>query len=101
MVDSKLVANGTGLKRAAVAIFVLTGLLALASGALPAGLDISSEPVGLLLTPLAIGGALLHFRGRQQAARALAESSSSPVRDSRPHVLYLRSFYADPATPLK
>jgi hypothetical protein len=69
--------------------------------ALEGDLDIPSEPSVLLLSLLAVGAMLIHFRGRQHAAKALAESSSSPLRDSRPHVLYLRSFHADPTTPLK
>ena len=98
MVDSKVVANGTGLKRAAIALFILTGLLALAAGALEDSLDIPSESVSMVLTPLALVGVLLYFRGRQQAAKVVAESA---LRGSRPHVLYLRSFYADPATVTK
>jgi len=101
MVDGKFVANGTGLKRAGIALLVLAGLLSLASGALVDSLDVPSEPVVMLLSLLGLGGLLLHFRGRQQAAKAVAEGSSSPLRGSRPHVLYLRSFHADPATPLK
>jgi hypothetical protein len=96
MVDGKVIASGTGLKRAGFVLIVLGGLLYAAMG----GVD-SENPFVWLVAPLMIGGLLLHFRGRQQAARAVAESSGSPLRDSRPHVLYLRSFKTDPATPFK
>jgi hypothetical protein len=95
MVEGKVVATGIGLKRAGIALIVLGGLLYAALG----GID--ENAFAFLAVPLMIGGVLLHFRGRQHAARALARSPSSPLRDSKPHVLYLRSFETDPATVVK
>src|SRR6266705_3063158 len=71
MVEGKVVAPGTGLKRAGIALIVLGGLLYAALG----GVD-SDDPFVFLAVPLMIGGVLLHFRGRQQAARAVAQSAS-------------------------
>jgi hypothetical protein len=96
MVDGKIVATGTGMKRAGIALIVLGGLLYAALD----GVD-SGNPLVFLAVPLMIAGVLLHFRGRQQAARIVAASFSGPLHDSRPNVLYLRSFEADPATSFK
>lgn len=96
MVNGKIVATGSGLKRTGIAFIVVGGLLYAALG----GVD-SDNPFALLAVPLMIVGVLLHFRGRQQAARAIAEGSGGPPGDHRPDVLYLRSFKTDPATPFK
>jgi hypothetical protein len=42
-----------------------------------------------------IGGLLVHYWGRRRAARALAASGESPLADTRPDVLYLRTFRSD------
>ena len=107
MVDGKFVATGTGLKRAGTALIVsgflcatIVGIVDIFSG-FDGVLGTDENPFVYLWTLLIPAGMLLHFRGRQQAARAVAKSSSSPLRDSKQHVLYLRSFKSDPTTVLK
>src|SRR5258708_15961086 len=88
--------SGTALKRAGIALIVVGGLLYGALG----GVD--GEDPSALFGPLVIlGGILLYFRGRQQAAKSMAGRYASPNRDSKAHVLYLRSFQTDASTPLK
>jgi len=89
------VPSGVGLKRAGIALFIFGMLLYAAAG------DVEENPLAMATPLVSIAGALVYFRGRQQAARARAESSSSPLRDAKPHVLYLRSFAADPSTLFK
>jgi CheY-like chemotaxis protein len=79
-----------------IALIVLGGLLYAALDSVD-----SENPLVFLAVPWMIAGVLLHFRGRQQAAKAVAAGFSGPLHDSRPDVLYLRSFEADPATPFK
>ena len=95
VVDTTLAATGTRLKRAAIALFVLCVLLAAALSVT----DLPSEAVDFLVVPFALIGMLLHFKGRQYAAKSLARAS--PSGGSRPHVLYLRSFDTDPSTQFK
>jgi hypothetical protein len=59
------------------------------------------NPSALIAIPLMIGGLLLHFRGRQHAARARAADRAGPLYDSKPDVLYLRSFETDPSSTMK
>jgi hypothetical protein len=97
LVQNKVVMTGIGLKRTGIALIVLGGLLYGALG----GVD-SDNPTVLLTAPLMMMvGVLIYFRGRQQAARAVAESSSARPGGSKPDVLYLRSFKSDPATSFK
>jgi hypothetical protein len=56
------------------------------------------NPIALIGIPFLLGGVLLYFRGRQHATRANAERPNSPLRDSKPDILYLRSFQTDPST---
>ena len=89
------VPSGVGLKRAGIALFIFGMLLYAAAG------DVEENPLAIGSPLVSIAGALVYFRGRQQAARARAESSSSPLRDGKPQVLYLRSFTTDPSTLFK
>jgi hypothetical protein len=50
--------------------------------------------ISLLPIPMIVGGAFLFWRGRQHAARAIAERV---IADSKPDVLYLRAFRTDPS----
>jgi hypothetical protein len=83
---------GGGLKVFGVVLIVLGGVVYLATG----GADESL--FALLAVPFAAGGIFLVYRGRQHNARAKAEGRDSPLMDSKPDVLYLRSFQTDPST---
>jgi hypothetical protein len=82
----------------------LAGLALLVAGGLVYGLlgDPEENPLALLGPVIMIGGALLHFRSRQLAARATA-AESNPVQSGadRAQVLYLRAFATDPWSPVK
>jgi hypothetical protein len=56
------------------------------------------DPRGFLGVFVMIGGTLLYFRGRQQAAKVRAVGAHSPLHDAKPDVLYLRSFRTDVST---
>jgi hypothetical protein len=90
--SQQISSGGGGLKIFGIALIILGGLIYLAVG----GVD--ESPSAFLAIPFIVGGILLHYRGRQHAARAKAESSHSPLTDSQPKVLYLRSFQTDPST---
>src|SRR5262249_36321363 len=77
-------------------VLVITGLLLYAVLG-----DVEDNPSSLLVALLIIPGGLLYFRGRQQAAKKHATGPQSPIYDSRPHVLYLRSFQTDVSTPFE
>jgi len=83
------------MKKAGIGLLVLGGLLYAALG------DPEEHPEALLGAGLMLVGILLYFRGRQLAAKSLAEGPASPLRDSKPDVLYLRSFRADASSPIK
>ncbi len=83
---------GGGLKLLGVALIILGGVIYVASG----GVD--ENPSAFLAIPVIAGGILLYYRGRQHAARAKAAGPDSPLMDSQPDVLYLRSFQTDPST---
>ena len=87
--------SGSALKLAGAALFIAGGLLYYALG----GPD--DNPAALPGPLVSIGGLLLYFRGRRHAAKARAASPASPIHDSKPHVLYLRSFRADISTTSK
>jgi hypothetical protein len=59
------------------------------------------HPVALLGPLVMMCGMVLHFRGRQQAAKSRTEGAGSPIRDSKADVLYLRSFRTDASTRIK
>jgi hypothetical protein len=88
--------SGTARKRAGISLIVVGGLLYGAAGGVDG--DYPSVFVGPLVM---LGGIVLHFRGRQQAAKSIAESSTSPLRDSKADVLYLRSFRTDASSRIK
>jgi hypothetical protein len=92
MVEAKAIPTGTALKRAGIA-FIIFG------GCIYAALDPEENLLAILGPLIMAGGVLIYFRGRQQAAKALAESG--PIHDSMPSLLYLRSFRTDPRTPFK
>jgi hypothetical protein len=48
--------------------------------------------------PILFVAGLIHFSGRQYAARARNTGPGSPLHDNRPDVLYLRSFGSDAST---
>jgi hypothetical protein len=84
--------SSTALKRLAIVLFLLgTGLIAWGGGP-------EENPIAFFALPFLIAAALVHFRGRQVAARERNSSSESPLRDHRPDVLYLRSFGTDAST---
>ena len=83
---------GGGLKVFGIVLMILGGVIYVASG----GVDESFS--AFLALPLIFGGMLLFYRGRQYKARAKAAGPDSPLRDSQPDVLYLRSFQTDPST---
>jgi len=85
--------TGRGLKFAGIALLALGGLLYAALG--------DDNPAQYLGVFAMIGGILVYFRGRQQTARARAAGPESPLTDSKPDVLYLRSFRADPSSSFK
>src|SRR5262249_52081031 len=89
--------NGTGLKRVGF-VFIVLGIVLGGLDVVLNGADSDNSLILLLVTPLMIGGMLLHFRGRRQAAMAAAKGPGGLLCESRPHVLYLRSFQTDPAT---
>ncbi len=89
------ISSGRALKIAGIALLVAGGLLYAALG----GPD--DDPSGFLGVIVMIGGLLLHFRGRQQAAKFRAMGPESAVTDSKPDVLYLRSFSTDASTSFK
>jgi len=84
-----------GLKILGIALIAIGGLIYLASG----GADESL--FSLVAIPFLLAGILVHYRGRQHAAKMRAEGPQSPLMDSRPDVLYLRSFQTDPSTTLR
>jgi hypothetical protein len=90
-----VVSTGRGLKIAGIALIALGALLYGAAG------DPEENPAAFLGIFVMIAGILVHFRGRQHAARARAADSESPLTGSRPHVLYLRSFRTDASSALK
>jgi hypothetical protein len=86
---------GQALKIAGIALIALGALLYAVLG----GPD--DNPVAFLGVFVMIAGIFMHFRGRQHAARARAQGPQSPLSDSKPDVLYLRSFRTDPSSKLK
>ncbi len=84
--------SATALKRLAIGLFLLgTGLIAWGGGP-------EENPIAMTAVVFLIAGALVHFRGRQVAARVRNTGTASPLRDQRPDVLYLRSFGMDAST---
>jgi hypothetical protein len=64
------------------------------------GVD-GENPVVILGILVLVAGFFVYFRGRQKAARARAVGPQSPLTDTKPDVLYLRSFSADPSSVFK
>jgi hypothetical protein len=91
---SQKASAGSGFRTLAIACMIVGVLICMASNA-------GDEKVGstlLLGVPLVFVGFLFFYRGRQHAAKARAEGAESPLLDSKPDVLYLRSFQSDPST---
>jgi hypothetical protein len=92
---------GKAQKRIGMALLIIGSLLSLPVAAVPAE-GMGDSPVinflfygrWLVTLPTAMLGAFLFFRGRQYAARAIAETI---LGDSNPDVLYLRDFQTDPS----
>jgi len=87
--------TGRGLKITGVALIIIGALLYAVLG----GPD--DNPAAIFALPFMIIGPLVYFRGRQHAAKAVAEGTASPIYDSKPDVLYLRSFRTDAANMIK
>jgi len=84
-------------------VLKIAGIALIALGALLYGVlgEPDENPAAFLGVFVMIAGIVVHFRGRQHAAKARAEGPESPLSDSKPDVLYLRSFRADPSSKLK
>jgi hypothetical protein len=80
---------------AGIGLIVFGAIVYIASG------SPDESPFALIAIPFFAAGMLVHYRGRQHAAKARVEGPQSPLMDSRPDVLYLRSFQTDPSTPLR
>jgi hypothetical protein len=88
--------SGRGLKRAGMLLLV-TGLFGLEVQAVPHSVlpQINHAILAqVIYFSLTFVGAFLYWRGRQYAAKAVAERV---ISDSKPDVLYLRAFGTDPS----
>lgn len=83
---------GGKLRAFGIVLIILGGVVYLATG----GVD--ESVFAFLAVPFFALGIFLFYRGRQHNARAKAEGPDSPLMDSKPNVLYLRSFQTDPST---
>lgn len=88
-----MAASGRTARVMGITLFVI-GMLVMIALALPYG-GFEENPVSMVGALISIGGLLLHYRGRQQASKALAGSANNAFLDDRPDVLYLRGFQAD------
>src|SRR4051794_16381299 len=89
---SQKVSAGSGFRMLGVACLIVGMLLCMASNA-------GDENLAPLLgVPIMFVGILFFYRARQHASKARAEGPQSPLMDSKPDVLYLRSFQTDPST---
>ena len=81
----------------------IAGIALIALGALLYGVlgEPDENPAAFLGVFVMLAGIVVHFRGRQHAARARAEGPEGPLSDSKPDVLYLRSFRTDPSSKFK
>ena len=95
MPENQRTTSGGGSKLVGICLIILGGLLYAALG----GPD--DNPAGLFGPIVMIVGLFMYFRGRQKAAKAKAADPAGPLNDSRPDVLYLRSFQTDTATTFK
>jgi hypothetical protein len=85
--------SGCALKVCGIGLIVLGGLIYGAAG----GVDGDNPMVFVGVIPMILG-LFVYFRGRRKAAHARAVGPSSPLNDSKPDVLYLRSFRDDTST---
>jgi hypothetical protein len=85
--------SGCALKLLGIALFIFGGLIYGAFGG-----SEGDNPLAFLAVPPMILGLFLYFRGKRKAAQARAAGPNSPLNDSKPDVLYLRSFRDDTAT---
>lgn len=95
MSENRTTTSGGGLKICGIFLIILGVLLY----ALLGGPD--DNPAGLFGSIFGIFGLLMYFRGRRKAAQYKAADPNSPIHDSRPDVLYLRSFQTDASTTFK
>jgi hypothetical protein len=87
--------TGRAMKKAGIGVIVVGALLYAMLG------DPEEHPEALLGALVMLGGVLFYFRGRQVAAKSIAEGPTSPLWDSKADVLYLRSFRTDPSSAVK
>lgn len=75
----------------------LTGVVLIVMGVLLYAVLGSPEdnPTAIFGPVMSLFGGFVYFRGRQHAAKATAAAPTSVLKDSKPDVLYLRSFQAD------
>ena len=92
MTEPKKPSSGRALKAAGIALLAIGAMLYFALG------GAEESPAALLGALVMLGGPLLYFRGRQQAAKSIADSAANPLADGVADVLYLRSFQTDVST---
>src|SRR5262245_11635289 len=92
MRERPLSPSGKVLKAVGVALLIVGGAIYGLLGPL------DENPIAAFGVFVMLGGVLLHFRGRQQAAKFVANSPTSPLRTTKAGVLYLRAFRADAST---
>jgi hypothetical protein len=95
MAEDKRTRPAVARKGLAILLLVAGGLLYWFLG----GPD--DNPIAMIGPVVMVFGIILHFRGRQHAAKSIAEGPDSPIRDAKPDVLYLRSFQDDASGPRK
>jgi hypothetical protein len=93
MPDTAPPSSGCALKIFGIGLIVLGGLIYGAAG----GVDGDNPMVIVGVIPMILG-LFVYFRGRRKAAHARAVGPQSPLNDSKPDVLYLRSFRDDTST---
>ena len=89
-------APGTARKAIGVTLIVVGVIVGLVFRFIPdSEMDETLVVISFLPILMLLGGAFLFWRGRQYAAQAAAERI---ISDSKPDVLYLRTFRSDPST---
>jgi len=88
--------SGKVLKRTGIALLIAGLLLGTMLRFVPdSEMNDALLVIGIFPIFMIVGGAFLFFRGRQYADKAIA---GTIIGDSKPDVLYLRTFLADPST---
>jgi hypothetical protein len=86
---------GRGLKIFGILLIIAGAIFYAAAG------DVEENPIALLGGVIMALGVLVHFRGRKQAAKAIAAAPQSSLHSAAAHVLYLRSFRTDASSSAK